>query len=213
MAIINGVQFDHFPLLGKINKEFSLLDLSIEGDIYKSNYNEWHSELIKLTSSKEHIFYGGYLENRFFYSNEKLFGKGELRRDIHLGVDLWVEPKTKIYCPTEATVHSMAYNQNNLDYGYTIILKHQLDDFSFYTLYGHLSDSHILSLKVNDPLVKGTNFCQVGDQNQNGNWPPHLHFQLILNITNHVGDYPGVCNKNELKFYQKNCPDGSSFIF
>lgn len=213
MAIVNNIQIDHFPLLGKNKKEYSLLDLSISGDIYKNNRENWRDELGKLAESESVVFYGGYLEKRFFYSNNELFGKGDQKRDIHIGVDLWAKEGTKIYCPFNATVHSMANNNTNLDYGYTVILQHQLDGFTFYSLYGHLSDDHLLSLKVNDSLPSGSSFCQIGDQNQNGNWPPHLHFQLIIDIGNHFGDYPGVCNSNDLEFYNNNCPDGSSFIF
>jgi len=212
MAIINGVQLDHFPLLGEADREYSLLDLSMSSNLF-TNHNTWRDVLLKMIGADKSIPYGGYLENRFFYSNQELFGKGETRRDIHLGVDLWLEADSKIYCPLDAIIHSMAYNKNDLDYGYTIILKHEIKDLSFYTLYGHLSDSHILSLKVNEPLLKGTNFCQVGNQFQNGNWPPHLHFQIIMDIENYKGDYPGVCSKKELEFYSINCPDGSSFIF
>ena len=211
MAKINGIELDHFPLLGNTSLEFLKIDLSKSGDI--SKVSDWRQELYRRISNQNGgVPYGGYLEKRFFYSNEELFGKGETNRDIHLGVDLWVGAGTKIYCPSNGIVHSMAYNKNHLDYGYTIILKHELEEISFYTLYGHLSDDHISSLKANDTIEIGKAFCKVGNETQNGNWPPHLHFQVILEIGKHKGDYPGVCNKQELEYYQKNCPDGSSFI-
>ena len=47
----------------------------------------------------------------------------------------------------------------------------------------------------------GVNFSE------NGNWPPHLHFQLILGIESYHGDYPGVCNDGDLDFYKNNCPN------
>ena len=42
---------------------------------------------------------------------------------------------------------------------------------------------------------------------ENGDYPPHLHFQIILDIENFYGDYPGVCSENDLKYYSQNCPD------
>jgi hypothetical protein len=34
-----------------------------------------------------------------------------------------------------------------------------------------------------------------------------LHFQIIEEISNTFGDYPGVCSKSDLDYYLKNCPD------
>lgn len=214
MANINGQQINHYSLLGQQSKTFSLLDLSVTGEIFQQKIDDWDRYLSLLPINEpSSIYHGGYLENRFFYSNENLFGAGNSKRDIHLGVDLWVEAKTNIYCPMDAIVHSMKYNDLELDYGYTIVLKHQIDQLSFYTLYGHLSDQHLMMLKANDFVPAGTKFCQVGAKNQNGNWPPHLHFQVIVDIGNHVGDYPGVCSREDLEYYKNNCPDGTSFIF
>jgi hypothetical protein len=41
----------------------------------------------------------------------------------------------------------------------------------------------------------------------NGDYAPHLHFQIIINMENKLGDYPGVCSLKMLDFYSKNCPD------
>ena len=41
----------------------------------------------------------------------------------------------------------------------------------------------------------------------NGDYAPHLHFQIIKNIADYEGDYPGVSSKNDLDFYSANCPD------
>ena len=41
----------------------------------------------------------------------------------------------------------------------------------------------------------------------NGDYAPHLHFQIIKDVQDFVGDYPGVCSKMDLEFYKKNCLD------
>jgi len=51
----------------------------------------------------------------------------------------------------------------------------------------------------------------LGKPDENGGWPPHLHFQLIRDMQGFVGDYPGVCAKQDLTFYANNCPDPSAF--
>lgn len=214
MAIIFNKEINHFPILGNNNYEYKKIDLSIDGNIFMQNKEKWEQFLedqVKKYPSK--VFVGGYLEQRFFYSNKNLFGQKQNQRNIHLGIDLWTHAKTAVYCPIHAKIHSMKYNGQNLDYGHTIILSHDLSGLKFYSLYGHLNDSHIGILKVNDILTQGNKFCEIGDRNQNGNWPPHLHFQIIADLQNQVGDYPGVCSRNDLAFFTKNCPDGSSFIY
>ena len=53
----------------------------------------------------------------------------------------------------------------------------------------------------------GETIGHFGAANENGNWPPHLHFQIILNMGNYNGDYPGVCKRSEREEYLQNCPD------
>jgi hypothetical protein len=42
---------------------------------------------------------------------------------------------------------------------------------------------------------------------ENGQWPPHLHFQVIIDMEFKKGDYPGVCKLNEKEKYLRNCPN------
>ena len=42
---------------------------------------------------------------------------------------------------------------------------------------------------------------------ENGHWPPHLHFQLIRELGDWSGDYPGVCKYSEKEKYLANSPD------
>tara|TARA_R110002110_G_scaffold60312_3_gene169896 strand:+ start:464 stop:673 length:210 start_codon:yes stop_codon:yes gene_type:complete len=47
----------------------------------------------------------------------------------------------------------------------------------------------------------------LGDANINGDYPPHLHFQIIKDIQEYFGDYPGVCSEKYLEFFRVNCPN------
>lgn len=150
---------------------------------------------------------GGYAEHRTIYSISKLFDTEEEPRRLHLGIDIWSRPYTKVMAPLDGIVHSFAFNDGQGNYGATIILAHSLQGFSFYTLYGHLSLNSIKNMQEGDTVKKGDVFAEFGVPLENGHWPPHLHFQIIIDLGNRKGDYPGVCKYSERETYLANCPD------
>jgi murein DD-endopeptidase MepM/ murein hydrolase activator NlpD len=153
---------------------------------------------------------GGYKEHRMIYSRSKLFDpgqEGEEPRRLHLGIDIWGRPYTKVMAPLNGIVHSFGFYHALGDYGTTIVLTHQLDGMTFHTLYGHLSLNSIKNLQEGDLVKKGDVFAEFGIPFENGHWPPHLHFQLIIDMEGRKGDYPGVCTYSEREKYLANCPD------
>ena len=149
---------------------------------------------------------GGYNEERAVYKRSHLFENEGDPRYIHLGIDIWTAPGTKIYQPLHGWVHSVKNNSGFGDYGPTIIMKHVLDGLTFYVLYGHLT---LESLEVEEgtEVRKGINFCSIGDAPMNGDWPPHLHIQIISDMVHFKGDYPGVCSNNDRNAFLALCPD------
>ena len=150
---------------------------------------------------------GGYNEHRTLYARSNHFDMGEEPRRLHLGIDIWGEAGTKIMAPLDGIVHSFAFNNNDSDYGATIILSHQLEGMSFHTLYGHLSLNSIKNLHEGKHILAGETFSEFGMRFENGNWPPHLHFQIILDMADWQGDYPGVCRFSEREKWLGNSPD------
>ena len=152
---------------------------------------------------------GGYAEHRPVYSRSKHFDSllNKEPRRIHLGIDIWGKEDTPVFAPLGGMVHSFAYNDQFGDYGATIVLLHQLDGMPFYTLYGHLSLEDIATLKDGEYISIGQEFAHFGNTKENGNWPPHLHFQVIENMELKRGDYPGVCTITEREKYLSNCTD------
>ncbi len=160
---------------------------------------------------------GGYGEHRSVYRRSELFGSSSLAggenpassepRRLHLGTDIWGKPHTAVMAPLNGIVHSFAFNDAFGDYGATIILSHPLREISFYTLYGHLSLNSIKNLQEGQNVRKGDIFAEFGIPSENGQWPPHLHFQIIADLQGWKGDYPGVCKFSEKEKWLHNCPD------
>ena len=193
--------------------EYTPLDLSTSNlelnrlNISDSLQFEAYVELL-LAKNKAKVAYGGYNEIRNLYKHSKAFNDlNTEERNIHIGLDLWIKAGTPVLAALDGKVHSFQYNNNLGDYGPTIILEHQLENHIFYTLYGHLSLESIATLKTGDFFTKGQQLATLGDNSVNGDYAPHLHFQIIKNIEDNFGDYPGVCSKNKLDYYLENCPD------
>lgn len=155
-----------------------------------------------------HIAYGGYMEKRDLYSDKVSFSNPtEASRNIHLGIDYWCQAHTKVLTPVNGTVHSFKNNSTVGDYGPTIILSHEVDSNLFYTLFGHLSLTSLEGLAVGKSFKQGEILGSLGTPDINVNYAPHLHFQIIRDIKDYFGDYPGVCSQETLSFYRENCPD------
>ncbi|MVT07604.1 peptidoglycan DD-metalloendopeptidase family protein [Chitinophaga tropicalis] len=150
---------------------------------------------------------GGYGEHRTIYARSSHFDtEGEPRR-LHLGIDIWGPAGTPVYAPLDGEVHSFRFNDVQGDYGATIILRHQLEGHIFHTLYGHLSLADLEGLYDNKKIAAGQIIAHFGNIKENGQWPPHLHFQVIEDMEGYIGDYPGVCRYSEKARFLANCPD------
>jgi murein DD-endopeptidase MepM/ murein hydrolase activator NlpD len=82
-----------------------------------------------------------------------------------------------------------------------------LEGLPFFTLYGHVSLADLQNIREGGYISRGQKFAHFGSPVENGHWPPHLHFQVIQDITPYKGDYPGVCKFSEREKYLLNCPD------
>ncbi|MEO7961014.1 MAG: peptidoglycan DD-metalloendopeptidase family protein [Ginsengibacter sp.] len=170
----------------------------------------------ELLRAKAKFLIGGYNELRDLYKRSSLFTSDSIAgnndekpepRRLHIGLDIWGLEGTPVYSPLQGVVHSFAFNNHFGDYGATIILSHILHSTTFYTLYGHVSVRDLQSISPGKMIEKCEEFAHFGNELENGNWPPHLHFQVIENIGHFMGDYPGVCKLSEGDAYLSNCPN------
>lgn len=182
------------------NSELNHINIS-SSSVFSNYINSY------LKKHNAQVAYGGYLEVRNIYKRSSHFSGIKNKRNIHLGLDLWCVAESSILAPIDGIVHSFKNNTNYGDYGPTIILEHCIYDVTFFTLYGHLSLHSILNLEIGQKIKRGDQIATLGNANVNGDYPPHLHFQIIKDLEGNIGDYPGVCARTNLKFYQENCPD------
>lgn len=155
---------------------------------------------------------GGYNELRVIYAASTHFDAGAEPRRLHLGIDIWGPAGTAVHAFMGGRVHSIAFNDHPGDYGATVILQHQLEGCSFHTLYGHIALHNIVDRKPGQYVVRGEQIANFGLPRENGHWPPHLHFQVIIDMQLKEGDYPGVCRNSEREYYLKNCPDPDTIL-
>ena len=206
---------DFFPTLNF--NHIHTLDMNV-GSIWLGNEKEYND--LELTSFKinrqqaempKALLAGGYLEVRPFYSTkayQKEGNSGPEHRTTHLGVDFWVKENTPIHAPFDGDVFSIYNNGNNKDYGPTLILNHQTDSgIPFYSLYGHLSESSLHLVTQGQKIKKGDLIAYVGNANENGDWSPHLHFQLMLDMLDNTRDFPGVAFPKNVSVWSSMCPN------
>ena len=172
--------------------------------LFEAKINRW------IAGGGHRVGYGGYLEIRPLYTSDHfrdMGPEGPRWRTQHLGLDLWSPAGEPVYAPLDGCVHSMQDNQGDRNYGTTILLEHRFGDLTFYTLYGHLSRGSLGLSKPGQHVKAGELIAYTGNSSENGGWPPHLHFQIILDLHGWSGDYPGVAYSRQIDLWRSNCPD------
>ena len=199
-----------------------VLDLSVGSEFLGANPRE--SETAALTrkipalmeEAQVSIAIGRYDEARLLY-NSPLFGADasplEERRTIHLAMDLFADPGTSMHAPLDGIIHTLANNAAHLDYGPLAILQHDAGDAgAFFTLYGHLDKKWLARLKIGQRIARGEKFARIGTCEENGGWPPHLHFQIILDLLDLDANFPGVAYASQRAVWTNLSPDPNLLI-
>jgi murein DD-endopeptidase MepM/ murein hydrolase activator NlpD len=182
------------------NSELARLDIN---DV--SGFTEYLFDSI--SEAETPVGIGRYNEDRVLYRHSPLFDGTAERRSVHLGIDLFVVEGTEVMAPLPGSVHSAVDNAGLGNYGPTVILRHELDGVEFHTLYGHLSRRSIEQLAPGSLVAAGGPLAEIGDLQENGSWPPHLHFQIIIDSVEGVVDYPGVAAPSDRDRYLELCPN------
>ena len=209
---------EFYPVVRFDSKKDKLLQLDFTAantelsDQILLDTNAFSKYILQLLGNEYTYGIGGYNEHRTIYSRSRKFDTEDEPRRLHLGIDIWGLATTPVFAPLDSYVHSFAFNDFFGDYGATIILHHELEGITFYTLYGHLSIRDLSGLKEGQYIPKGAEFAHFGELKENGQWPPHLHFQLIADMHGKKGDYRGVCKYSEREKYLSNSPDADLIL-
>lgn len=191
------------------DKKLIWLDFTSSNDLLRTNNiidTQVFTYIVFNKMLNNNIGIGGYAEDRVIYRRSSHY-QGQEPRSIHLGIDIWISSFTPVYCPMKSKLHSFRDNQGFGNYGPTIILEHKIEELTFYTLYGHLSRSSLTRLKRGQIFKAGEKIAEIGNFPENGDWPPHLHFQIISSMKGYEGDFPGVAASSEAQKFLENCPD------
>jgi peptidoglycan LD-endopeptidase LytH len=130
---------------------------------------------------------GRFDEVRGVYT-QALFGAS---RTVHVGVDLGGPAGTAVHAFAEGVVRYVGVNPAPGDYGPTVVTEQALDGRAVWALHGHLALASLARSPVGRVLAPGDVLGWLGDPDENGGWPPHVHFQLSWEDPG-CADLPGV---------------------
>jgi len=195
----------------------AVLDLSVGSRMLGADPSNLETPRLSETISKAMkdagaaVGIGRYDEARAIYTTAA-FGAGGspavAHRTVHLGLDLSVPPGSAVRAPLAGTVRIVARNDAPKDYGPLVVLRHEIPSGEeFFTLYGHLDDGSVASLSPGQALRAGEAFAAVGAPPANGDWWPHVHVQIILDLLGLGRDFPGVAPAGRRSLWTGLSPD------
>ncbi len=207
-----------FPVVtGTDSPRFTLLDCSVASPLLPNDLGSVSTTKLTTILFREMVDQGAdigvgrYLEPRIVYDSAQ-FGQAEdlheERRTIHLGIDLFAPAGATIVAPLDGVVVCSCKIDLPLDYGTLVILRHEPGPgIRFFTLYGHLAHVTLEKMEVGQTVRAGEIVGWLGDETENGGWPPHLHFQIMLDLLDFENDFPGVCVDSQTGAWSAICPD------
>ncbi|MBX2817867.1 MAG: aminotransferase class III-fold pyridoxal phosphate-dependent enzyme [Saprospiraceae bacterium] len=206
-----------FPLLGKAIalKDLPIVDLSVQSTRLGTQAEIEDSAVldrrIKTLLDASQMGIGRHGEPRPIYTSSafcEASDLGDLRRTIHLGIDIFAPAGTPLYAPMDCRVYRVMNCAGPRDYGPTIILKCE-DGF---VLFGHLHLKDLDKIKVGQSIKKGTVFAHIGAFEHNGNWTPHVHVQYFTDWLDKRPGALGVSSPAYLSVWRKLSPSPATML-
>lgn len=158
-------------------KDYTVLDLT---------KNRWNSHETEFSIGKYDEFRPNMYTTNIF----------EGIRNIHMGVDIGGPVGTPCMAFMDGVISHFGYNSEPGDYGNVIITKHIISQSIIWALYGHLDSLSITNKSIGQKVEAGEIIGNFGNNQENGGWEPHLHFQLSF-IEPVTHDLPGVVSSED----------------
>jgi 4-aminobutyrate aminotransferase-like enzyme/Ser/Thr protein kinase RdoA (MazF antagonist) len=115
------------------------------------------------------------------------------RRDLHLGIGLFLPAGTELLAPLAGRVVSVDREDAAQGFGGVLLLAHEpRPGVRFQTLWGHLDPTSLHGLRAGADVQRGQVLGRLGEAAVNGGWPPHLHCQVLTLPFEHAEQVPGV---------------------
>jgi 4-aminobutyrate aminotransferase-like enzyme/Ser/Thr protein kinase RdoA (MazF antagonist) len=221
-AVVSWLQSDRVEVAPVLDVDLGtipsiVVDLGVGSALLGANPKSTDRELLTdivfgaMHAAGVDIGVGRYDEVRPVYTSPIFATEGSTvdeRRTVHLGIDLFAEAGSLIYAPLAGRVHCVANNAEPQDYGPLVILQHTTGDgVGFYSLYGHMSEDTLDEVSPGDEVTSGQRIGRVGAPPINGDWPPHLHFQVITDLLDMNAGFPGVAFASQRDVWQSLSPD------
>jgi len=152
--------------------------------------------------------YGGWLENRSVILQDSYLKTTQSW--IHLGIDINLPIGTPVHAALGGTVYmaDSDYPEEG-GWGNFVIIEHQINEVKFYSIYGHLASTGLVS--QDETVMAGEAIGKVGTTKENGFWFPHLHFQFISETEMRSKENPftldGYGKPQDLSYLRKHYPD------
>jgi 4-aminobutyrate aminotransferase-like enzyme/Ser/Thr protein kinase RdoA (MazF antagonist) len=174
----------------------------------KNIARSWEAIEAEMHAASADVAIGHYCEDRNVYESDFFVDEGKESRTVHLAVDLFAPAGTPVYAALDGKVFLFHDNTAHLDNGPMIVLEHVTDQgVKFHTLYAHLSRASLDGLSVGKEIKSGQQIATMGTEEVNVGWPPHTHFQLIMDLCDMAHDIWGVAAISELPVWRSMCPN------
>ncbi|MHA1910779.1 MAG: aminotransferase class III-fold pyridoxal phosphate-dependent enzyme [Candidatus Kariarchaeaceae archaeon] len=171
----------------------SVLDLSVGSPElvfpYDASNNDYLISMIseKINSEDRQTAIGLYRENRLLWNSKETLSQSNIGQEpnsVHLGMDLFAEPKTVVRAPLDGEVIFCGISSTIAGERPTIVLEHKIggiNDPTFYTVYACLYNE-TMAIEIGQKVQAGDKIGEIGTLEENGGTPPHLHFQICLDV-------------------------------
>jgi 4-aminobutyrate aminotransferase-like enzyme/Ser/Thr protein kinase RdoA (MazF antagonist) len=165
---------DFGPVLPVSHQSLTLLPLGADLDATRGR--PFRAALHAALSRIDGTAVGRYGEDRSIYDADS----GSERRTIHHAIDVYAPAGTPVLAPLPGQI-AMIANDTSIDgFGGIMVLEHESDTpHRFWTFYGHLAPASLSDSSIGAPVERGAAIGVLGVPAENGNWPPHVHMQLM----------------------------------